>query len=108
MYARKLPRRLLAMTNDKFNSVRFVLNEGVMKLTVVTPEVGEYEEEIPVDYSEDGLEIAFNPDFVLDVLRQIDTEKTELLLKDAMSPCIVKPFGDDGELYINVVMPIRI
>jgi DNA polymerase III subunit beta len=102
-------RRTRTMTNDKFNSVRIELTAGQMKLMVNTPEVGEYTEELPVEYSGDDLEIAFNPDFVYDVLRHIDTESSGLVLKDAMSPGILKPSGGDhDDSYVNVVMPIRI
>jgi DNA polymerase-3 subunit beta len=81
----------------------------MLKLSVVTPEVGEYEEEIAIDYDGDSMEIAFNPDFLVDILKHLDTESTQVVLKDAMSPGILKPFVDDGEdKYVNVVMPIRI
>jgi DNA polymerase III subunit beta len=102
-------RRTRTMTNDKFNSVRFGFGEGMMTLKVVTPEVGEYEEELPIDYDGEVVEIAFNPDFVLDVLRRIETEQVAVIVKDAMSPGILKPNSDaPDDMYVNVVMPIRI
>lgn len=102
-------RRTRTMTNDKFNSVRFALTEGVITLHVVTPEVGEYEEEMPLEYQGAPVEIAFNPDFLLEVLRRIDTEKLCMVLKDAMSPGLVKPYKDGPQdNYLNVIMPIRI
>jgi DNA polymerase-3 subunit beta len=102
-------RRTRTMTNEKFNSVRFKLESGTARLSVVTPEVGEYEEEFPVDYKGDPIEIAFNPDFLLDILKHINTETCCLVLKDAMSPGIIKPVTEGGaDKYINVVMPIRI
>lgn len=102
-------RRTRTMTNDKFNSVRFGFGDGMMTLKVVTPEVGEYEEELPIEYDGEVVEIAFNPDFVLDVLRRIQTEQTAVVVKDAMSPGILKPYSEGpSDLYVNVVMPIRI
>lgn len=102
-------RRTRTMTNDKFNSVRFQFDEGQLTLRVVTPEVGEYMEEMPAEYSGESMEIAFNPDFVLDALRHIDTEKTCLVLKDGMSPGLIKPYKDAPiDTYLNIVMPIRI
>jgi len=102
-------RRTRTMTNEKFNSVRFGFGGGMMTLKVVTPEVGEYMEELPIEYDGEVVEIAFNPDFVLDILRRIQTEQVAVVVKDAMSPGIMKPsnMGPD-DLYINVVMPIRI
>lgn len=102
-------RRTRTMTNDKFNSVRFGFGNGMMTLTVVTPEVGEYKEELSIDYDGDVVEIAFNPDFVLDVLRRMESEQVAVVVKDAMSPGILKPCTDaPDDTYINVVMPIRI
>jgi len=102
-------RRTRTMTNDKFNSVRLQISNDTLKLLVSTPEVGEYEEDLPLAYSGEELEIAFNPDFVLDVLKHIDTDNTKIVLKDSMSPGVLRPADDDdGSEYINVVMPIRI
>lgn len=102
-------RRTRTMTNDKFNSVRFSVEGGVVTLKVVTPEVGEYQEDLEIDYDGDIVEIAFNPDFVLDVLRRIDTEKVCVVLKDAMSPGVIKPYTEaPQDNFVNVVMPIRI
>jgi DNA polymerase-3 subunit beta len=81
----------------------------MMTLTVVTPEVGEYKEELSIDYDGDVVEIAFNPDFVLDVLRRMESDQVAVVVKDAMSPGILKPCTDaPDDTYINVVMPIRI
>jgi len=102
-------RRTRTMTNEKFNSVRFVLGSGSMTLKVVTPEVGEYEEEIPIEYDGEKVEIAFNPDFVLDILRHIETEMLCFILKDTTSPGVVKPYAEAPlDSYINVIMPIRL
>ena len=101
-------RRTRTMTNDKFNSVRLSLESGSMNLAVVTPEVGEYEEDMAIEYDAEKVEIAFNPDFVLDALRRVDTEQTCLQLKDGSSPGVVKPFQEAPDAYLNVIMPIRI
>jgi DNA polymerase-3 subunit beta len=102
-------RRTRTMTNDKFNSVRLAAADNRLELHVNTPEVGEYEEDMAVEYAGEQVEIAFNPEFVLDVLRHIDAEKTCLVLRDAMSPGLIKPYTEaPTDLYLNVVMPIRI
>ena len=102
-------RRTRTMTNDKFNSVRVTVNGPIMKLNVVTPEVGEYEEELEVEFDGGNLDIAFNPDYVLEVLRRIETEKLVLVLKDSSSPGLIKPYEEkSSHQYLNVVMPIRL
>jgi len=102
-------RRTRTMTNEKFNSVRFILTSGLMTLKVVTPEVGEYEEELPIEYEGEKVEIAFNPDFMLDILRHIDTDMLCFILKDTTSPGLVKPYSEAPlDNYVNVIMPIRL
>ena len=102
-------RRTRTMTNEKFNSVRFILDSGMLTLKVVTPEVGEYEEEVAVEYEGEKVEIAFNPDFMLDILKRVDSEMVCLILKDTMSPGLVKPYTEAPvDSYVNVIMPIRL
>lgn len=102
-------RRTRTMTNDKFNSVRVTVAGSEMKLHVVTPEVGEYEEDIEVEFDGGNIDIAFNPDFVLEVLRRVDSEKLCVVLKDGSSPCLIKPYEEkSSHQYLNVIMPIRI
>lgn len=103
-------RRTRAMTNEKFNSVRFLLEGSEVTLRVITPEVGESEEKVAIQYEGPPLEIAFNPDFIFEVLKRINTERVSLLLKDGESPGIIKPVpvGETKDTYINVIMPIRI
>ena len=61
------------------------------------------------EYDGANIEVAFNPDFVLDVLRRIESKKVVLLLKDATSPGLLKPCEDvPDDKYLNVIMPIRI
>lgn len=101
-------RRAAAMTSDKFRNLKLIFEPGVMRLSVKTPEVGEYEEELPVDYSGEKIEIAFNPFFILDVLRYIESENVCLQLKDSGSPGVIKPYTEAPvDTYVNVVMPIR-
>jgi DNA polymerase-3 subunit beta len=102
-------RRTRTMTNDKFNNVRLSASAGVLAFRVSTPEVGEYEEDMEVEYDGENVEIAFNPDFIIDILRHVGAEKTCLVLRDAMSPGLVKPYTEGPlDQYLNVVMPIRI
>ncbi len=101
-------RRTRTMTNDKFNTVRLAISPEKLVLKVVTPDVGEYVEEMPIEYNGEKVEIAFNPDFVWEVVRRIDSEKVVLVLKDGQCPGVIKPYTESPEdLFVNVIMPIR-
>lgn len=103
-------RRTRTMTNEKFNSVKFSTGEGSLVLRVQTPEVGEYEEELAVSFEGEPMEIAFNPDFLSDVLRRLDSERVSVSLKDGTSPGLFREVSEEGvsDSYVNVIMPIRI
>ena len=93
----------------RLRSVRLNISDGNLCLKVVTPEVGEYEEELSVEYNGDPIEVAFNPDFILEVLKHMESDKVCVVLKDAQSPGVIKPYTEAPEdHYINVVMPIRV
>jgi len=102
-------RRTRTMTNEKFNSVRFKISSNMILLQVNTPEVGDYKEDLDIEYGGEDVEIAFNPDFILDVLRRVESQKVCLILKDGNSPGVIKPYTDAPlDTYVNVIMPIRI
>lgn len=101
-------RRAYAMTSNQFRNVKLGLGEGLMRVTVKTPDVGEYEDQLSVNYDGEAFEIAFNPLFILDVLRYIDSDSVCMQLKDGSSPGVFKPYTEAPvDSYINVIMPIR-
>lgn len=97
-------RRVALLTNDKSNSVCLTFLNNELEVTAVTPEVGEARESVPVKYDGKRISIAFNPEFILDPLRNITCDEVSLEMTDDLSPGVMKcdlPF-----LY--VLMPIRI
>ena len=53
-----------------------------------------------------NLEIAFNPQFVLDVLKNCDASQVWLELTTSLNPGVIRPVGDDQML--SVIMPMRV
>lgn len=101
-------RRSRTMTSSKWNNVRFQINAGELVLKVATPDIGEHREELPIEYEGAPVEISFNPDYVFDVLRRIESEKVSLVFKDHENPGLLKPQTEAPEEdYLNVIMPIR-
>jgi len=66
----------------------------------------EVEDELAVDYSGAALEIAFNPQFVLDVLKNCDASQVWLELTTPLNPGVIRPVGD--EQMLSVIMPMRV
>ena len=75
-------------------------------LSVTSPENGTAAEEVPGDYSADGLEIGFNARYLLDILGQIDGDIVEVHLADAAAPTLLRENDKSPALY--VLMPMRV
>ena len=52
------------------------------------------------------VEIGFNPRYLLDALKVIDSEKITMSLITSVSPCIIKPINNDN--YVYLVVPVRL
>ena len=93
------------ITDEKSNSVRFVFGGGMARLSAVTPDVGEVKEEMSIDYDGEELELAFNPYFIIDVLKALDDEdEINLQLIDSDSPGVFKK----DERFLCVIMPMKL
>ncbi len=86
--------------------MKFSLAPGLLKLAAYSPDFGEAEEQIEVEYAGDEITIGFNSRYVLDALSAQGGEQVVLEVKDALSPGVFKSFEDEGALC--VIMPMRI
>ena len=57
-----------------------------------------------IDYTGPDLQVAFNPQFVIDPLRALNKDEVFLEVKDDVSPGVIKTL----ESFICVVMPVRL
>lgn len=97
-------RRAELMTSDKMNSVKITFDDNRMTINANTPEVGEAEDSLAVEYNGEKLAVAFNPSFLLDPLKALDDDEVYLELVDELSPGVIK----NKEAFIYVIMPMRI
>jgi DNA polymerase-3 subunit beta len=98
--------RVAVLVHDKLRGVSLSFTQGSLKLQAHNADQEEAEEEFPVDYTADDLEIGFNVNYLLDVLGAITTEKVEMVLSESAKSCVIKPVGGDASLY--VVSPMRL
>ncbi len=104
-------RRVSLMAHEKARGVRFRFDSGgELTLVSIGYERGSAEETLNVTYQGDGLEIALNANYLIDVLQALECETVELQLRDSNTQCVVVPVEDDPRLeeYIYVLMPMRL
>jgi DNA polymerase III subunit beta len=97
-------RRVSLLSNDKTSSVRLNFSRNNLDITANTPEVGEARESLAVVYRGRDLSIAFNPDFLMDPLRNLPNDEIHLDLIDEMSPGVIKITTP----FLYVLMPMRV
>ncbi len=105
-------RDLLTMTQraalgsgDRGGAVRYALDKGRLRAIGTAQGRVEVEDELPVDFTGKPLEISFNPGFVVDVLKNMDTSKVVMEFTSSLNPGVIRPEGDDQ--MICVIMPMR-
>jgi len=97
-------RRVALLVSDKSNSLSLSFAKNNLTITAVAPEVGEATETMGVKYPGKNISISFNPDFLLDALKNLTAEQVSIELTDDLSPGVIK--CDAPFLY--VIMPMRV
>jgi DNA polymerase-3 subunit beta len=101
-------RRMAVMASDQTHRVRLSMKDDALKLFVSTPDVGEGSEEMMVSYEGEPIDIGFNANYLLEVLRFVDSDEVEISLKAPERAALVRPAGENGEQYLCLVMPLRL
>jgi DNA polymerase-3 subunit beta len=98
-------RRVSILTSEKSRSVKLKFAGKSISLDSVIPDVGEAHEDIEAEYGGKELVIAFNPDYLIDFLKNVTGEEVYFDLVDSGSACVLRPVGDEDYLY--VAMPMK-
>jgi DNA polymerase-3 subunit beta len=102
-------RRMSIVASDQTRRVRMAFTNGACKLSVQTPDLGEAQEEIAVAYEGDPLEIGFNAQYLLEILKFMPTEEVRMTFKAPERAATCEPVGwDDPASYLTLVMPLRL
>lgn len=98
--------RASILSNEKYRGVRLILEGSQLTIQANNPEQEEAEEQVPVDYEGEKLEIGFNVSYLQDVLNVLETDQVTVSVADANSSALIEGVGNDEALY--VVMPMRL
>lgn len=86
--------------------VRVNMSTDGMSLRAVTQDVGEAVDQIDAEFTGSELEIAFNPEYLIDGAEVATGEELVLHCEDALKPALLTSMGDDRFLYL--LMPVRV
>jgi DNA polymerase III subunit beta len=96
-------RRAALLSTPDYQAVKFEVFKNKLVLSKSTPDVGESREELAMEYSGKELLIGFNPNYLSDVLKNLDTENAELEISGSEKPGVIR---NDG--YVYIVLPMRL
>lgn len=97
-------KRAALLAGEDSKGIKLSLSKGKMVITSRAPETGDAQIDMSVDYAGDAIDIGFNPQYLVDVLRVMRTDAFELHLGQSDRPGLIK--GSATFLYI--VMPVNL
>ncbi len=97
-------KRASLITADKTCATKLTFANNNLEILTKTTDVGESRETIPIKYSGKEITVAFNPDYMMDPLKNLANDEIAIELTDNMSPGVIK--CDIPFLY--VLMPMRV
>ena len=102
-------RRMAVVASDQTHRVRLSFGGPSLRLSVETPDLGDAHEEMEVDYRGEALDIGFNANYLLEVLRYMPNEEVRFSFKAPERAATIQPVdGDEGKDYLCLIMPLRL
>lgn len=97
-------RRSALLTSEESRGIKLSVGKETLVFSGRAPETGDARVDMAIDYKADPIEIGFNPQFLIDVLRVIKTPEFDLELGQQDRPGLIK----SGKDFLYVLMPINL
>lgn len=97
--------RVSIMANDKAHAIRLVFGDGTLTLSASNAESGEASDMLTIKYSGRQHIATYNPTYIMDCLRNLDSDEVVFELSEGHSPAVIKSTGIP---FLYVIMPLRI
>jgi len=96
-------KRAALLATPDYQAVKLEIFKNKLVISKSTPDVGEFHEELEVEYQGREMVIGFNPLYLMDVLKNLNEETVSLELTDGEKPGVIRLNG-----YIYIVLPMRL
>jgi DNA polymerase III subunit beta len=101
-------RRMAVVASEQTHRVRLSFVGRALRLSVETPDLGDAHEELEVDYDGEALDIGFNANYLLEVLRYMPSDEVRLSFKAPERAATIEPTTDETGNYLCLIMPLRL
>lgn len=99
--------RVLLVSDERSKSVSVEIGEGRATLRAQASEVGEAVESVDLAGGTLSATIGVNGNYVADFLAVAGSEEVKISYRDASSPLLFEPVGENSGRFRHVVMPLR-
>lgn len=96
--------RAALVTSDKSNSVKLKVSKNLLEISGSSSEYGESHESMAIAYDGPEVQVAFNPQFLMEPLKALTKDEVFFEFKDELSPGLFKTLDN----FICVIMPLRL
>lgn len=97
-------RRAALCSGDLGGTVKYSLEDGILKITSSSQRM-DFSDEMKIDYTGEPFNASFNPQYVVDVLKNISCQKVTFSFISEDQPVLVESLEEDKYKY--VIMPVR-
>ena len=96
-------RRANLLSTPDFQAVKFEIFPNKLVISKSTPDVGESREVIPVEYDGEEMMVGFNPQLLIDFLKNINDEQIHMEILGTDKPAVMRL-----QDYLYLALPMRI
>ena len=96
--------RAALVTSDKSNSIKIKISKNLLEISGQSTEYGESHESMAIAYDGPEVQVAFNPQFLMEPLKALTKDEVFFEFKDELSPGLFKTLDN----FICVIMPLRL
>ncbi|MBN2376579.1 MAG: DNA polymerase III subunit beta [Sedimentisphaerales bacterium] len=101
---RSAVRRAALLTNEQSRGILMTFSKDQLCLSSSTPEAGDAEINMKIEYQGEPLKIGFSPQYILDVLRVLEGPQITCEFSDGNKPGLIRT----GKDFLYVVMPVTV
>lgn len=99
-------KRMSILCNENYRAAMFKFGDGELIINATNPDIGDSKEDMPIDYSGNTIEAAFNPKYFIDAVNGVDDQELIIDIISEDKPCIVN--GAEDQSYLTAIMPMRV